>query len=89
MRARKKRNAESLWIAGRRRFITIFSLDFLDLFVVVDCGQAQVYYNNPFIRPFLILVVDCGQAQVYYNRRRQCDDLREVVDCGQAQVYYN
>ena len=34
---------------------------------VVDCGQAQVYYNRPQSVTKVITVVDCGQAQVYYN----------------------
>ena len=39
-------------------------------FTVVDCGQAQVYYNFAPFRYDLPPVVDCGQAQVYYNNLR-------------------
>ena len=47
---------------------------------VVDCGQAQVYYNaaakghNPHI------VVDCRQAQVYYNSSE--DGAYAELSCG-------
>ena len=78
-----------LWIAGRRRFITIQNIHQIVGIRVVDCGQAQVYYNDILRHIGYESVVDCGQAQVYYNAKPLIPNHSTVVDCGQAQVYYN
>ena len=58
---------ELLWIADRHLFGIIGLGLYCICQVVVDCGQASVWYNlntegNPLER-----VVDCGQAFVWYN----------------------